>query len=508
VTSNAIRFPQLKSLLHVMVLACAAAGCTGEIDSASTGATGADAGPAQEIPPGEDPPVTPPGDPGEDPDSPPESPAPAMTLSFEESGDELVNPERGYYVGLDLANGGNADHVRSGGHSLAIAIVRLDAYKHSSIDSAFLDKLTAGFADVRAAGIKVILRFTYNASLTSDASRERILGHIQQLAPILQANADVISVMQAGFIGAWGEWHSSTNGLDNDTDRAAILNALLTALPASRTVAVRTPMFKEAAFPGGPLDADEAFSGSARARISHHNDCFLASASDLGTYASPVDEWQDYVAQDGEFTAIGGETCAVAAPRTECASAVSEMEDKHWSYLNEEYNQSVLAGFESGGCDGEIKQRLGYRFAFERAVLTSKVAPGGALSLEIDVVNRGFSAPFNKRPVYVTVAGAGVRHTVRLEGVDARRWRAGETTTIQANLRLPADLASGNYTVALWLPDESSNLRADPRYAIRLANDGVWVDGTGDNVITTELQVDPSAPGAVDPTATALVELR
>ncbi len=429
------------------------------------------------------------------------------TINFTESTDNVVNPERGFYVGYNLVEPQRAANVRAAGHTLALSIVRLDAYRDKSLDSALLTTLDTGLAAARAAGIKVILRFTYNSSFSADASKSRILGHISQLKPLLEDNADVISVMQAGFIGAWGEWHSSTNGLDNDDDRSDILNAILAALPSHRGVQVRTPMFKAAAFGSDGLTESEAYTGSERARTGHHNDCFLASASDLGTFASPVATWQSYVATDGQFTAIGGETCAVYEARTNCAAAVAAMESQHWSYLNREYNQTVIDGWIDDDCYGEIQQRLGYRFAFEQVAHSEAVAPGGVLDLEVAVRNHGFASPFNKRPVEIVLSNGTARHTVMLADLDARQWKAGETSTFSVRLRVPADVTPGTYSVAVRLPDESAGLAEDARFAIRLANEGVWDAETGDNVVTRDLVVDAAAPGPRDTGATDLTEM-
>lgn len=434
-------------------------------------------------------------------------PAPMVEQTFAPSATDLLNPERGFYVGYDLRSPSEAAEVRASGHTMAIALVRLDAYRDAPLDAALLDDLDEGFAAARASGIKLILRFMYNSSFSDDAPKARILGHIAQLEPMLRDNADVIAVMQAGFIGAWGEWHGSTNGLDNDADRADILGALLAALPSSRCVQVRTPMYKEAIFPGGPLTDVEAFTESDRARVGHHNDCFLASESDMGTYAAPVSEWEGYVASDTRFTAMGGETCALYEPRVNCDAAVSNMEALHFSYLNRQYHQGVIDLWEAQGCEGEIRRRLGYRFELRRAAYTGQVAPGGELSLEIELTNAGFAAPFNRRPVYIVLRGAGGQRAVQLTGLDARRWEPGETVTIATRLRVPADLAPDRYTVALWLPDDADALANDPRYAVRFANEGVWDAAAGDNVLTHELVVDPAAPGPMDPAAGDLVEL-
>jgi len=433
---------------------------------------------------------------------------PAVTIDFAVTDDELVNPERGYYVGLDLLAGDGARQVRRSGHTLAIAIVRLDDYRDRALDSGLLGALRAGFTDVRAAGIKVILRFAYNASQEAgDADRARILQHIEQLAPVLGDNADVIAVVQAGFIGAWGEWHSSTHGLDNDADRSAILRALLDAVPSSRTVQIRTPMFKDAIFPGGPLDDQEAWSAEDRARVGHHNDCFLASPDDYGTFADPVTRWEDYVELDGRYLPVGGETCALNAPKTDCEQALSILEAQHWSYLNREYNQAVLDGWQAQGCGGEIQRRLGYRIALVSATLSESVAPGGALDVVLELDNSGFSAPFNRRPMVLVLSRGDSRWEVELEGRDARQLMPG-ASTIVTRLRVPADAEpADDYQLSLWLPDDEPGLRDDPRYAIRLANAGTWDGEAGANVITRALRVNPSAPGETDPAATALVEL-
>jgi hypothetical protein len=427
----------------------------------------------------------------------------SVTLTASDA--DIVNPERGYYAGVNLL-APSVTNMRAAGHSIGLAIVRLDAYKSTSIDAAFLSKLTAGFKTVRAAGVKVILRFTYNAGYTGDASLARITGHLAQLKPLLVDNADVIVAMQAGFIGAWGEWHSSTNGLDNTASRAAVLKAILAALPSSRAVQIRTPMYKDAALPGGPLSPLEAFNGSNRARVGHHNDCFLASSSDFGTYAAPADQWKDYVAQDSEFLPVGGETCAVNAPRSDCAAALAEMQALQFSYLNKEYKQEVLARWDSQGCGSGIRRRLGYRIAATRASYSAKVAPGGELLFNVDLKNTGFAAPFNKRPIYVVLRKGTRLYTAKLSRTDVRTLGPG-TTSLALRLRVPYATPAGTYELGLWMPDQFTSLRHDPRYALQLANLGTWDAVAGFNILTRALNVDPAAGGSVVTTATLFEQI-
>jgi hypothetical protein len=414
----------------------------------------------------------------------------SVDLEELDGSEELLNPERGFYTGVDLL-APDAVSIREQGHSLAIALVRLDDYRYGPLPADLLERLDDGFAAVRSAGIKVILRFMYNAAFTDDAPKEQILAHIAQLEPLLRANGDVIAVMQAGFIGAWGEWHGSQNGLDNDADRGEILDALLDALPAERAVQVRTPMYKRALY-GEALADEEAHSGSRRARVGHHNDCFLASDDDFGTYAAPIDEWRGYLVAESRYLPIGGETCSINAPRTDCEAALAELSDLHFSYLNRDYKREVIDGWSAQGCGAEIRARLGYRLAALHISHTEAVTPGDELALELTIANRGFAALFNARPVYATLVGDdGERVAVELEGVDSRRWLGGETATISARLAIPDDLEPGEYQLGLWLPDADPRLAADPRYAVQLANAGAWDEATGDNLLSKVFVVAP-----------------
>ena len=433
---------------------------------------------------------------------------PLVTQTFTESDAGLLNPERGFYDTIDLTSSSTFTSTRAAGRTLALAGLRLDAFRTTPIDAPTLAALSAGLGRVRTAGIKIILRFQYNGGPVgaADASRAQVLAHLGQLQPILQANADVIAAMQAGFIGAWGEWHSSTNGLDNTADRTAVLQAILGALPASRMVQVRTPNFVDDVFPGGPLNSTQAFNGTNAARTGHHNDCFLASDTDFGTYPSPIETWKTYVSESGRFTPVGGETCAVFAPRSECASATAEMARLHYRFLNSEYNLSVLGSWTSGGCMKQVEDRLGYRFVLQQLTHSSAVRPGGVLQLRWTQRNVGYGALFNARPLEVLLEQGATRLTATLSSVDVRRWEAG-VQTLDVKLRVPANLPPGNYRLSIAMPDADPVLRTRPAYAVQWANVGTWDPAAGVNVVVPQLAVSETAGGASDPAAMQFVEL-
>ena len=138
------------------------------------------------------------------------APGGMQSKEFLEAEQDVMNPERGFTDWINLIVERDYSRVRRKGLTVVYAGVRLDDFRTRPLTGAFLDALRAGFAQVRKAGIKVMLRFTY-CDDGPDAPRERILEHIKQLASIVRANADVIAVMHAGFIGKSGYALDATN---------------------------------------------------------------------------------------------------------------------------------------------------------------------------------------------------------------------------------------------------------------------------------------------------------
>jgi hypothetical protein len=438
---------------------------------------------------------------------------PALTTkSFTLSTDSFLNPERGWMQGdgFSLSPTEDLTSIRGAGYTVIYGKVRLDAYRTTkTIAPKFFTDLNGGFAKVRAAKLKVVLRFVYNEpgeGSTQDAPLDVVLAHIAQLADVVKANADVITVWQAGFIGQWGEWHDSTNGLDTPANRKQIIDAIMAVLPPNVPMQLRTPMFKAALFPTALTEA-KAFDGSAQARIGHQNDCYLADDTDMGTYDSPVETWKTYVENDTRFTPMGGETCALHPARTDCMPAQAESKRLHWSFMNNHWSDKVVAAWKTQGCYDDIGKHLGYRLGLTEAKYSSAVRPGGVLQLKLTIANEGYAALYNARPVYITLDDGTTVQKAQIS-VDPRRFAPSASSTIDVRLRIPAGQKPGKYRLSLWMPDATTALQPTPEYSVRLANGGVWDAAKGSNLVTDELTIDAAAIGAVDPAATSFVELK
>ncbi len=442
--------------------------------------------------------------------STPERPR-APRVVYVESTENIANPERGPYHSTEtfasnhtpLERATLLGYRQSEQVTLVLREVVLDSFRRSPISAAYLEAIAADCAVARSAGVKLIMRFVYNqtgvAPNPDEASLSQILAHLDQLRPLLAANSDVIAVVQAGLIGAWGEWYYTSDEFGappnppNYAARASVVERLLATVPATRMIQVRTPSIKQHLFgtpsgAAGALPASMAFDGSSRARVGHHNDCFVASADDFGTYEDPSQEYP-YLAAETQYLPMGGETCALSPPRSSWPSAQAEMQLFHWSYLNLDYHQDVLNSWGANLATARLK--LGYRFVLQTSTLDATARPGGSLHVQLSLKNVGWASPFNPRPLQLILRSPTTGAVVALPlAADPRRWLpSDQPITVDERVVVPASLPLGDYDLLLALPDPVPALAADPAYAIQLANQNVWEPATGYNRLQATVKV-------------------
>lgn len=440
----------------------------------------------------------------------------AQTFSnydYEADAANIANPERGFYKHTETQSGTYSflnesalRAYRSQGFTLILRVFYLSDFVSTPITEQYLASMQQDFNTARAAGIKIIVRFAYTKRSNApygDAAPEWVLKHIAKLAPVLKQNGDVIAVVQAGFIGAWGEWYytdhfSASLGDPNATDwenRRALVNALLDATPVNRAVQLRTPAIKFSILETTEaLQEAEAFTGTKKSRLGHHNDCFLASPDDVGTYTSKIEAEKTFLEQETKYLPMGGETCGESIPLSECPNALAQMERFHWSYLNRDYHQGVIGSWQTGDCLEEVFQKLGYRYRLTKSSLQQNSKPGGIVQFTIHLLNDGWANPFNERRVEVILRNSATGKVLTLPVVDdPRKWALGDTIKLAIEGGLPANVGEGQYEVFLNFPDPEKSLQWNPDYSIRLANTETWEAETGFNRLHHTLIVSKTA---------------
>ena len=431
------------------------------------------------------------------------------TISYTESNEIFANPERGLqkysitnasyntstnYTNLNLST---LEGWRTGNDKITVIFryFLLSNFLESNISQTYLDNIQRDFNVIRNAGLKCIVRFSYSngqSSLPQQPVKSMILSHINQLAPLLEANKDVIYTHQAGFLGTWGEWYYTnsdeygTAGTINTTqwaNRKEIIDAMLAATPIEIPIQVRYPRIKYTMYGSTQLTELTAYQNTPQARIGFFNDAFLNNWGDQGTYsgvaqnANPVGS-ADYVylSNETKYTPMTGETNGLNAPRTDGDNAVTEMNATNWSTLNKDYFTQNITNWINSGHFPEMLRRLGYRVGFKNG---SYIIDGNSLSVNIVIENVGFARLVLPRDAVLMLRNTsdGNLYPFRLNS-DPRTW---EGEMIISQVFDLSSIPNGTYSAHLSLADANSGLATRPEYSIRFANNNVWNSQQGYN---------------------------
>ncbi len=348
-----------------------------------------------------------------------------------------------------------------------------------SISSDMLNRINAGIAAYAGTGIRVMPRFTYNFGPVSgpaamDAPLGTILNHLDQLAPILLENKDLIFALEAGFIGTWGEWHDSTNGNDTAAAHKAVLDKELAYFSGVFPILVR--------YPGDLI----TYTGASipPSGFGLHDDYYVSNSNDGSTWTAcdPSAGWclpgysqndlMSYVAQVATSTMFVGEFGAVYPALQTC-----DFLDEYSSMLHPQsitlslYPSDVGTELQSQGCAAFFLDHLGTRIVLQRAAISGNATPGGQLSVALTLINEGYGRVIRQRPVTLVLIQNGqtvAEFPVPLQNMDLRTLQSFTSETFQFEFLLPATIQSGPTSVALLISDPAPSLSTDPAYALPL----------------------------------------
>ena len=440
-----------------------------------------------------------------------------VVVTFQPTSAFIRNPERGLAPWGDDPMVPNASYFD---YALMPLIVEQDASlvrtqtmlegleNTATIPQSRVNAMAEGFNILRQRGLKSIHRFFYtspsddNYQNAPEADLTTLLGHVEQLGPVMQANKDVIALIEAGFVGPWGEWHSSLHQHLLLEPRTLIRNKLLEAFPGK--IMFRYPYhirewYQESItnLTGGPSEAR---------RIGMHNDGILTigmhnghtwQSSDFD--ANDIADDRQYISRLTALNPYGGEIAPglwtgnfyfMEGPNPRGVDHVNEdFYRNHMTYLN-----SANAGFDrlkatleaaNTWSYPEMIRRLGYRFVLTEATHESWTVNGGSFTLRLKLRNEGYARIMNERPVYLRLVprlpGAAIRE-YKLNDVNVWNWDPtypdNPDHDTGPQLVWLGQIAAGEYDVGIRMPDSSPSLAADPRYCVRPANAEVAASST------------------------------
>lgn len=456
----------------------------------------------------------------------------------------LVNPDRGYhlecrYFADNLINPFNGSQIypkgfiedceneyasKGGSTTLVQQYIYLSKYANREIDEQGLQNIQKIFDGLREHGYKAILRFAYNwwgenqynSNWRNEEEQEPwVYKHIEQLTPILQQNIGLIAVMQAGFIGRWGEWHNTTLA-SNQNAKNKIVSGLLKAIGEPYNIEMRYPTQKN------DLTLEDE---TGRSRLGYCNDYFTAGEHSHapGNDFVPGDQWYNQVSDEAHNVYISGEIPYAEDSEWGLHELISRnvtlkvFRDHHYSafditqnyglniysWKNNKVTPSSLTSNkilfdESYFMDGDehvartyyefVRDHLGYRINVKNVELTPS---SGSLSYKIDLTNTGFATVMNPKEVYLVAISEDGREVKEIKKLDAnpRDWQPYDVVSkdfkaLTYTLEGTADVAglSGKYKVGIWMPEVASNLKYNSKYAVKFAVSNLmtpWNDEAG-----------------------------
>lgn len=350
------------------------------------------------------------------------------SVSFTESARELHNPNRGFYhlyrfriteKPEDYRELVEEQYQKDTDTELTLVQISLQAYREGAIGENGLENIKELFSALAALDKQLIIRFMYDEEgeneLYEPESIDTILGHMEQLGPVLQEAEKDIFVIQGLFTGNWGEMNGTRYSSTEDMRRLA--EKLAEVTDDSTYLSVRMPSQWRGII--GLDNPEEALATNILAgRLSLFNDGILGNESDYGTYLSKefvgVDEYGrrfreeelDFQRRLCRAVPNGGEVIHDNV-LNDLGNAVKELAAMHVTYLNTDYDEAVLDKWkrttvtEEGcfeGMDGYtyIERHLGYRLLIHDACLKSSKDKKNVYAA-VHLKNVGF-APLYRMP--------------------------------------------------------------------------------------------------------------
>lgn len=332
-----------------------------------------------------------------------------------------------------------------------------------------LNVLQTTFDNIRKNGSKVIVRFCYDpwfdGHSNTTAEHEWVLRHIEQLAPLLTKNVDIIVALEMGMHGAFGEMHSDT--AITYPQVAEAVNKMLRLTPPELKILTRTGNYSAAVLgfenwgvdfhiDGDVFKKIAEAKGDTMYRVGMFNDGYLGTQYDYGTWGADCktsicrEEGVAWLEKYSINTPYGGEAVETASGYQVINTPeflAHEGFRTHTSYLNLHWNDKVIARWKAthfAGKDYEydgskidtltgfkyIEDHLGYRFVLRESWLPDTVGTSKTLRAKLKIQNVGFGNLTKDAKVYLIVeeserdfGGLAVEpaiDTIRLTSLDFR----------------------------------------------------------------------------------------
>lgn len=376
-------------------------------------------------------------------------------------------------------------------YRLSLVEINLAEYAKSSLDLSAVNNIRTVFELFQRTNSKIILRFLYdwdgNGLEKEPDSRQMIMKHMKEVAPLLNEYKDIIYTTQGIFIGSWAEMHDSK--YLSVKDMTTLLLYYASQTDNSIYLAVRTPkqyqdIMKELEKNSADYTKYHVSIATLKKRLGLFNDGILGSLSDLGTYS----EVDDVTKSAEERKALrdkallfqntlcksvpnGGEVLGTTdAFLRKPKNAVKALQTMHISYLNQMYDDKVITQwkntvyqdsdsiFDGFSTYDYITAHLGARFVLRKTTLSYKPFQTGDAKGSLTIENVGFSTLYSAKNFTLCLINADTKQETVLvtnntvSTADTTKWYSQNEITIPFHFS-PFDYEDGSYKLYARLSD-------------------------------------------------------
>ena len=379
------------------------------------------------------------------------------------------------------------------------------------ISEAGLKNIQILFDGLREHKVKAILRFAYsrddgrigNGHGGQNPGYERTMKHLEQLKPLIQNNWDVITVVEVGFIGTWGEWSPRYSTGSHNMN---IAKTMFNIIPQGYGMVVRYMDIRNS--------LASILTSSQMNYIGFCNDYFTTGLKNCGSSDWCMDS-NDYntVANSSFSFYMRGEVPYNEGPPwgfdilMDPDDVLKVLKDHHYSAMDitQNFKDNIThwktvnvfpAKLKRNNIffdesyfldeDGEtivprtlyqfIRDHLGYRLNVMKDPVLRK--EGNELIYDIKITNTGFATVLNPKPVYLILIGENnqIAKEIELTSINPRSWQPwakGKPTDLLTHSiagQATIDL-SGTYKIGIWIPDSQESIKSEPAYCIKFATD-------------------------------------
>ncbi len=384
-----------------------------------------------------------------------------------------------------------------------------------SLSSDMVRGIDAGLSAYEGSGVRLLVRFVYNFGPAGalDAPMDVILAHVDQLMPVLLRHRDLIFALEAGFIGTWGEWHTSTSGNTFPAEEARLLDALTGWVQGAFPILVRYPA-DLLRYTGTTVPTPG---------LGLHDDYWASDSHDGGTWfprdgfgAAALQDYAEAVARSTMFVAEFG---ALSPSQQTCAALDAYARQIPIQSLSLGiYPPEIATAIAGQGCLLDFLNRVGTRIELDRVTLDGPAVAGATLTGTLSLRNGGYGRVIRARPATLVIHREGTvwgEVPLPLATLDLRALgpMASSASVVPFSVTLPDTLPGGAVSLAIAFPDPASTLRGDPDYALPLnstdtAGVGVFDLGTGWNELATFVVRPRDAAGGATAIALAAPRVR